>query len=207
MNRRINGKLFVICVLVIAIIGCTKHTPAAVTDHHVPPGGASPASPIAETTTTMTLKHKNTSLHPLSDNVLPVLQVNAGTTTIPAMQDSYCWGTKGCADFVGGAAMLKGQSLPTIQAGMSVQLHFPYTPQPAVIELVQYPLRLSENTSNSHVQNMSDHPPISITIHDGAFQAPQKAGNYYYGFGASWMSEAGKYSSGQTSFVFGFTVG
>ncbi len=205
MNRRINSKLFMICVLVIAIIGCTQHTPAAVTDH-VPPDQAAPASRIAETTTTMTPKHETTSLQPLSDDVLPVLQVKAGDTTIPAVQSSYCWGTKGCADFVGGAAMLKGKSLPTIQAGTSVQLHFPYTPEPAVIELVQYPLRLSENTSNSHVQSTADQA-ISITIHDGAFQATQKAGDYYYEFGASWMSEDGKYSSGQTSFVFGFTVG
>ncbi|MFD1884438.1 hypothetical protein [Paenibacillus wenxiniae] len=212
MNRKRNSKLFMLCVLLISIIGCTKHTPALVMSSVPSSESASTSSksasvfPAAETTIAAPEKDA-TSLQPLHGDVLPSLQVRAADhTKIPVAQSSYCWGNKGCADFVGGAAMLKGQSLPAIKAGASVQLHFPYTPAPSMVELTQYPIRASEDTSTIHVHSIADHPPMPITLHDGAFQAPHKAGYYYYEFNADWMSADGEHATGQTSFVFGFQV-
>lgn len=122
----------------------------------------------------------------ISEASIPLPRVASGDTEIPVVQSSYCWGTLGCADYVGGQAMVEGTAAVAVSPGSSIHISFDYIPVPAQVNVQQY----------------QDNEIIEISLGDGSFVAPKESGIYYYGISAYWNSEDGKYSIGDTSSVF-----
>ncbi|MBP1993005.1 hypothetical protein [Paenibacillus eucommiae] len=116
----------------------------------------------------------------------PIPKVTSGTTEIPVVQSSYCWGKLGCADYAGGKAMVEAKSTTVVSPGSSIRVSFDYKPLPTQLIVQQY--------QNDEI--------IEIPLSDGYYVVPKERGVYYYGISAFWQSEDGKYSKGDISSVF-----
>jgi len=116
----------------------------------------------------------------------PLPSVTSGQTQIPVIQSSYCWGSLGCADYVGGTAMLKGVTPTVITPEEAINVSFAYKPAPNGLDIQQF----------------VDEKTIQIPLKNGSFNAPKEQGIYYYGISAFWTTDDGKFSKGDTSAVF-----
>ncbi|MBW4080497.1 hypothetical protein [Paenibacillus sp. S150] len=121
----------------------------------------------------------------------PLPSVQTGSTTIPAVQSSYCWDTLGCGDYVGGKALLNGTAPAVINPGDRVSIALDYEPLPSKVSV-------------SEIREDNVYVPVDLL--NGAFEAPKKKGVYYYLYEATWLTEDGKYTLNQTSAVFAAEV-
>ncbi|MCW3795248.1 hypothetical protein OM416_26950 [Paenibacillus sp. LS1] len=119
----------------------------------------------------------------------PIIQTASGIS-VPAVQSSYCWGSK-CADYVGGITMLEGTTPTPVLAGEKVTIEMDIPIPPDNVMMYEY------------VGDQSR----EISSQDGTFHLPQEAGIYYYGAFVNWSSkEDQQVSLGDTSFAFSVQI-
>ncbi len=122
----------------------------------------------------------------LDEKSIPIPKVVTEETVIPVKQSSYCWGTLGCGDYVGGKAMLNEETPTVVMPEAKIKVSYDYEPAPSQVGVQQY---IDEDT-------------VDVPLKEGYFMAPKDKGIYYYRISAFWTSEDGKYSKGDTSSVF-----
>ncbi|EFM11956.1 hypothetical protein PaecuDRAFT_1564 [Paenibacillus curdlanolyticus YK9] len=122
----------------------------------------------------------------LDDKIVPAPTIVAGTSIIPSTQSTYCWGKLGCADYVGGKAMVEGKTPFAVKPESEIHISFEYDPAPSQVSVYQY----------------KDDKTADVPLNEGRFRVPADKGVYYYGVSAYWTTEDGKYSKGDTSSVF-----
>ncbi len=210
-NKNTNQRIFSVLTpllsvfLLSMIVGCTNATLAPTNSNSSTPVTDHPASTYAETRMSDPFPVEP---QPLSVDELPQLNVRAGTTPLPVLQSSYCW-TNGCRDFVGARMMLHDYKFATIEPNATIKLLLPYTPAPTTVDLMRYTYTDAQTRSTGtaiHINPDSAAYSAQLTPDDGSLQAPTEPGQYYYELSVDWMSADGKYSKGQTSFLFGFQV-
>ncbi|WP_143186152.1 hypothetical protein [Paenibacillus sp. P3E] len=126
---------------------------------------------------------------PAGQPPLPI--VSTPITSVHVVQSSYCWDTLGCADYVGGRAMLNGEPPTVIDPGDRISIKPNYEPLPAKVYV-------------SEIRENNVYLPVDLS--DGVFEAPKVKGLYYYLYEATWLTEDGKYTLNQTSAVFAVEI-
>jgi hypothetical protein len=116
----------------------------------------------------------------------PLPIVVSMNTKVPVSQSSYCWGNLGCADYVGGKLMLKGEIPTIVTSEANIKISFDYKPGPTEL----------------NVQQLQENKIIEVPLKDGYITAPKENGVYYYNISAFWKTDDGKFSTGDTSSVF-----
>ncbi|NDI37260.1 hypothetical protein [Chengkuizengella sediminis] len=106
-------------------------------------------------------------------------------------QSSYCWGTLGCADYIGAEEMLKEEPKTIVSPNTEFRIEFKNVRQPddLVLWIIQ------------------DQKPIDIEMENYSFMAPEEEGIYFYDLYANWISSKNdKVSLGGSSYVFAIEV-
>ncbi|WP_218619253.1 hypothetical protein [Paenibacillus sp. P46E] len=129
------------------------------------------------------------ALTPAGQPPLPI--VSTPITSVHVVQSSYCWEMLGCADYVGGRAMLNGEPPTVIDPGDQITIKPNYEPLPAKVYV-------------SEIREKNVYLPVALS--DGVFEAPKVKGLYYYLYEAAWLTEDGKYTLNQTSAVFAVEI-
>ena len=94
----------------------------------------------------------------LSETTLPIPNVMAKTTPIATTQSSYCWGKLGCADYIGGKAMLLGKTPTVVAPDSRIKVSFDYNPSP----------------SSLVVRQLQDNQSVEVPLKQGYFTALMK---------------------------------
>jgi hypothetical protein len=117
--------------------------------------------------------------------------IKAGEQALTVYQSSYCWGTMGCADYVGPEGMLQDKPKDQVKPGALITFIFENVKQPTEIDV-------SRSQDGSLTQETSV---------GNSFAAPKEKGTYYYSLSAFWLKDKEKrISEGSSSYAFAIEV-